>query len=138
MAIADGLERLPQLAGRLNAGLDDRHPDWLQALCTPDPALAELAQAVRHALIDTPPLSLSEGGLIHDGVDPLLDGLRNELSEGLAQAILDCDEANEAEIHEQRERVAQLRRDSANCANMMWSFSPPAGCSSRPRISVMP
>ncbi|EAQ70249.1 DNA mismatch repair protein MutS [Synechococcus sp. RS9909] len=81
VAIADGLERLPQLAGRLNTGLDDRHPDWLQALCTPDPALAELAQAVRHALIDTPPLSLSEGGLIHDGVDPLLDGLRNQLDD---------------------------------------------------------
>ncbi len=90
VAIADGLERLPQLAGRLNGGLGsddphtsttDRYPDWLQDLCTPDPALAELAQAVRHALIDTPPLSLSEGGLIHDGVDPLLDGLRNQLDD---------------------------------------------------------
>ena len=80
-AIADGLERLPQLAARLNGGLDDRHPEWLRNLCTPDPALAELAQAVRHALIDTPPLSLSEGGLIHDGVDPLLDGLRNQLDD---------------------------------------------------------
>jgi DNA mismatch repair protein MutS len=90
VAIADGLERLPQLAGRLHGGLGshdphtsttDRYPDWLQDLCTPDPALAELAQAVRHALIDTPPLSLSEGGLIHDGVDPLLDGLRNQLDD---------------------------------------------------------
>ena len=90
VAIADGLERLPQLAGRLNGGLGshdqntsatDRYPDWLRDLCAPDPTLAELAQAVRHALIDTPPLSLSEGGLIHDGVDPLLDGLRNQLDD---------------------------------------------------------
>ena len=28
-----------------------------------------------------PPLSLSEGDLIHDGVDPLLDGLRNQLDD---------------------------------------------------------
>jgi DNA mismatch repair protein MutS len=81
VAIADGLERLPQLAARLNGELNDRHPEWLRNLCTPDPSLAELAQAVRHALIDTPPLSLSEGGLIHDGVDPLLDGLRNQLDD---------------------------------------------------------
>ncbi|QNG27735.1 DNA mismatch repair protein MutS [Synechococcus sp. HK01-R] len=81
VAIADGLERLPQLAARLNGELNDRHPEWLRNLCTPDPSLAELAQAVRHALIETPPLSLSEGGLIHDGVDPLLDGLRNQLDD---------------------------------------------------------
>ena len=36
---------------------------------------------MRHHLVDTPPLSLSEGGLIHDGVDPLLDGLRNQLDD---------------------------------------------------------
>ena len=41
----------------------------------------------------------------------LLDALRSELSEGLAQAILDCPESNEAEIHEQRERVAQLHSE---------------------------
>jgi pyruvate-ferredoxin/flavodoxin oxidoreductase len=43
----------------------------------------------------------------------LLDSLRDELSDGLAQAILDCPESNEAEIHEQRERVATLREELA-------------------------
>jgi pyruvate-ferredoxin/flavodoxin oxidoreductase len=41
----------------------------------------------------------------------LLDALRGELSNGLATAILDCPESNEAEIYEQRERVAQLRTE---------------------------
>jgi DNA mismatch repair protein MutS len=36
---------------------------------------------VRHWLVEAPPLSLSEGGLIQDGVDPLLDGLRNQLDD---------------------------------------------------------
>ncbi|WP_038024552.1 DNA mismatch repair protein MutS [Synechococcus sp. RS9916] len=80
VAIADGLERLPQLAGLLRDRLTDG-PDWLAHLLVPDPDLLTLAQTIRHQLIDTPPLSLSEGGLIHDGVDPLLDGLRNQLDD---------------------------------------------------------
>ncbi len=43
----------------------------------------------------------------------LLDALRDDLSDGLAQAILDCPEGNEAEIHEQRQRVAQLKTELA-------------------------
>ena len=80
VAIADGLERLPRLASRLEGTLE-QWPQVLEALLQPDPALAELAATVRHALVDAPPLSLSEGGLMHDGVDPLLDGLRNQLDD---------------------------------------------------------
>ena len=36
---------------------------------------------VRHVLVEAPPLALGEGGLIHDGVDPVLDGLRNRLDD---------------------------------------------------------
>ena len=56
-------------------------PCWLQQLLSPDPALAELAKTIRQMLLEAPPLSLSEGDLIHDGVDPLLDGLRNQLDD---------------------------------------------------------
>ncbi|MEB3276704.1 MAG: DNA mismatch repair protein MutS [Cyanobacteriota bacterium] len=77
VALAEGLERLPQLAGLL-AGCSSSP---LQALARPWPELDALAAELRHQLVDTPPLSLSEGGLIHDGVDPLLDGLRNELDD---------------------------------------------------------
>jgi DNA mismatch repair protein MutS len=77
VALADGLERLPRLAGLLK----DSHSEPLRALGQPWPELAALAAELRHHLLDTPPLSLSEGGLIHDGVDPLLDGLRNQLDD---------------------------------------------------------
>ncbi len=43
----------------------------------------------------------------------IVDQLRDQLSDGLAQAILDCEESNEAEIHEQRTRVAQLKEELA-------------------------
>ena len=80
VAIADGLERLPQLAAQLQAQVE-QGPVWLDQLLQPQPELEELADAVRHHLVDAPPLSLSEGGLMHDGVDPLLDGLRNQLDD---------------------------------------------------------
>ena len=80
VAIANGLERLPQLTARLESAIT-KGPDWFQQLLSPDPALAELAQTIRHNLVEAPPLSLSEGDLIHDGVDPLLDGLRNQLDD---------------------------------------------------------
>ncbi|MCT0215627.1 DNA mismatch repair protein MutS [Synechococcus sp. CS-1330] len=77
VALADGLERLPQLA----AQLDQASSAPLQALARPWPELESLAGELRHTLLDTPPLSLTEGGLIHDGVDPSLDDLRNQLDD---------------------------------------------------------
>ena len=77
VALADGLERLPRLAGLLKESVSAP----LRALGQPWPELAALAAELRHQLLDTPPLSLSDGGLIHDGVDPLLDGLRNQLDD---------------------------------------------------------
>jgi DNA mismatch repair protein MutS len=77
VALADGLERLPQLAAQL--AKTSSAP--LQALARPWPELESLAGELRHALLDTPPLSLTEGGLIHDGVDPNLDELRNQLDD---------------------------------------------------------
>ncbi len=77
VALADGLERLPRLA----ALVAHSRSGPLAALKGPWPELAALAEQVRHHLVDTPPLSLSEGGLLHDGVDPVLDGLRNQLDD---------------------------------------------------------
>ncbi len=77
VALADGLERLPRLA----ALVAPCHSAPLAALKGPWPELAALAEMVRHRLVETPPLSLSEGGLLHDGVDPVLDGLRNQLDD---------------------------------------------------------
>jgi DNA mismatch repair protein MutS len=77
VALADGLERLPQLADLLAQA--ESPP--LACLARPWPELAELADQLRHVLVDTPPLTLQEGGLIHDGVDAELDGLRNQLDD---------------------------------------------------------
>jgi DNA mismatch repair protein MutS len=77
VGLADGLERLPLLAAQLAHGTSTP----LQALARPWPELEGLAAELRHTLLEAPSLSLSEGGLIHDGVDPLLDGLRNQLDD---------------------------------------------------------
>ena len=77
VALADGLERLP-LVATLVASTQSAP---LQALAQPWPELAALVAELRHTLVDTPPLSLTEGGLIHDTVDPVLDGLRNQLDD---------------------------------------------------------
>ncbi len=77
VALADGLERLPRLASLLR----DAQSEPLQALGQPWPELADLAAELRHQLVAAPPLSLSEGGLIHNGVDAVLDGLRNQLDD---------------------------------------------------------
>jgi DNA mismatch repair protein MutS len=77
VALADGLERLPLLADLLR----HNQTSVLQPLAQPRPQLASLAALLRHQLVDSPPLSLSEGGLIHDGVDENLDDLRNRLDE---------------------------------------------------------
>ncbi|MEB3266125.1 MAG: DNA mismatch repair protein MutS [Cyanobacteriota bacterium] len=77
VALADGLERLPRLAALLEAAVSPP----LEALRRPWPHLEALAVRVRQVLVDAPPLTLSEGGLIHDGVDDRLDDLRNQLDD---------------------------------------------------------
>uniref|UniRef100_UPI0037DA52FA DNA mismatch repair protein MutS n=1 Tax=Synechococcus sp. CS-1329 TaxID=2847975 RepID=UPI0037DA52FA len=77
VSLADGLERLPRLAALLEPAAAAVFAPLQQA----EPELAELAALVRHTLVEAPPLSLSEGGLIHDGVDGRLDGLRNRLDD---------------------------------------------------------
>ncbi|QNI86753.1 DNA mismatch repair protein MutS [Synechococcus sp. ROS8604] len=105
VAIADGLERLPQLANLIASQLDGG-PAWLSDVLEPDPALAALGTSIRHQLVDIPPLSLSEGGLIHDGVDPLLDGLRNQLDD------------QESWLAEQE----QLERQHSNNSNLKLQY----------------
>jgi DNA mismatch repair protein MutS len=89
VALADGLERLPQLAALIAGAGDPQASSSAAPVCSPPlvalarpwPELEALAADLRHTLLDTPPLNLSEGGLIHDGVDAQLDGLRNQLDD---------------------------------------------------------
>ena len=83
VALAAGLERLPLLADLIKQGQSEakNHAEPLLALQQPRPDLQELAALLQHQLIETPPLSLTEGGVINDGVDESLDELRNRLDE---------------------------------------------------------
>ncbi|KGG13673.1 MULTISPECIES: DNA mismatch repair protein MutS [Prochlorococcus] len=80
VAIADGIERLPLFATTLK-NIPGSAPRWLISLQKIDKDLLKVASLIRKILINNPPLSLSEGGLIHDGVDPILDGLRNMIDD---------------------------------------------------------
>ncbi len=80
IAIADGIERLPLLAQKLNK-LPLIYPPWLKDLSNINQELINLARLIRSQLINNPPLSLTEGGIINDGVDALLDGIRNKLDD---------------------------------------------------------
>ncbi len=80
VAIADGLERLPQIAEKLQS-FSSKGPEWLENLINIDLELIDLSNTIHDQLVDNPPLSLTEGGLINDGVDALLDGLRNQIDD---------------------------------------------------------
>ena len=80
VAVSEGLLRLPKLSNYLK-DLPENSPSWLKKLTEINPILSNLAQKIRLQLISNPPLNLTEGGLIHDCVDPLLDGLRNQIDD---------------------------------------------------------
>ena len=75
VALADSLEKLPQLAQLVS---DARSP-YLTALQTVSPVLADLGERLRSHLVDRPPLYLTEGNLIRDGVSEKLDQLRRAI-----------------------------------------------------------
>ena len=76
IAIAEGLKKLPRLKSIIELFKYDL-PDWTDQLKNIDEGLLELADTISFKLVENPPLNISEGGMIHDGVDNILDGLRN-------------------------------------------------------------
>ncbi|WP_413084579.1 DNA mismatch repair protein MutS [Thermaerobacter composti] len=83
LGIARSLERLPELAGRLDGALRGRRAGRLEAVRAGlDPDLAALARRLRAALVDDPPTTVTEGGLIRDGFHPEVDELRRAMREG--------------------------------------------------------
>ncbi len=75
VALADSMEQLPELAFLVKSA---RSP-YLQALQTVPPIMQQLAEKLRNYLVDKPPLSLTEGGLIRAGVDADLDHRRQQV-----------------------------------------------------------
>ena len=76
IAISEGLKKLPKLKSIIELFKYDL-PSWTDQLMNIDHDLIKLADKISFKLIENPPLNISEGGMIHDGVDNILDGLRN-------------------------------------------------------------
>lgn len=74
VALADSLGRLPELA-RVVA--DGKSP-YFKVLQQVPPELEQLGDRLRGALVEEPPLSVTEGGLIRDGVNSQLDTMRHQ------------------------------------------------------------
>jgi DNA mismatch repair protein MutS len=75
VAIADSLEKLPELAQVVGSS----RSHYLTVLQTVAPELEHLGQRLRDHLVDRPPLYLTEGNLIRDGVNTQLDSLRQQI-----------------------------------------------------------
>jgi len=80
VAIAEGINRLPLLAKNLSHPIFEKSK-YFKSITSLDKTLMNLASKINNEIIDNPPLSLTEGGLIYDGVNPILDGLRNQLDD---------------------------------------------------------
>lgn len=88
-ALAASLEHLPRLTSVLNAmagatGFAPAHPlpgllESLAAQIDPQP---ELANRLREAVVEEPPATTREGGMIRDGFDEGLDALRSAARDG--------------------------------------------------------
>ncbi len=78
VALAAGLGKLPSLQSLL-----ERCPSaLLQNLTTKLDSLPQLRQKIADTLVDEPPFSVREGGLIRDGYHPDVDELRDILQNG--------------------------------------------------------
>ncbi|MEO1183494.1 MAG: DNA mismatch repair protein MutS [Cyanobacteria bacterium J06636_27] len=68
-ALADSLSKLPQLG---NLVKDARSP-FLKALQKVPPSMEELSEKIKAHIVESPPIQIKEGGLIQEGINPLLD-----------------------------------------------------------------
>ncbi len=80
VAIANGLKQIPRIGAQLK-DLWKQTPKIIKILTQKESKTPHLANKVHRYLLENPPLNLNEGGLIQDGVDDLLDGLRNQLDD---------------------------------------------------------
>ena len=80
VAIAEGINRLPIIKGYLENRIFEE-TNFFEPIRYIDKGLIELASKIKDEIINNPPLSLTEGGLFHDGINPVLDGLRNQLDD---------------------------------------------------------
>ncbi|HEX3989013.1 MAG TPA: DNA mismatch repair protein MutS, partial [Verrucomicrobiae bacterium] len=58
------------------------HPRLIESLTAQISELSALVQTLSQAIVDEPPLTVKEGGMIRDGFDPALDELRDAMRGG--------------------------------------------------------
>ncbi len=80
VAIAEGIDRLPLIKKYLNDPIFNK-TKYFESIININKDLIELSSKINTQIIDNPPLSLTEGGLFYDGINPVLDGLRNQLDD---------------------------------------------------------
>ena len=81
-ALGLSLQRIPALLAALAAPAAAPAPGLLPALAAAILPQDDLAARILDALVDEPPLSLKEGGIIRKGYDPDLDALRSAATGG--------------------------------------------------------
>ena len=91
LGLARGLRALPQVKAQL-AGLDSQMLQRLQESMDP---LTECADRIENTIVDEPPLTVREGGIIRPGAFPEVDHLRSIMEGG--KDILAAIEAREKE-----------------------------------------
>ncbi|WP_299410970.1 DNA mismatch repair protein MutS [Acaryochloris sp. IP29b_bin.148] len=75
VALAESLGQLTELSHKVAKC----EAQYLQALQTVPPILDQLAQRLRAHLVESPPISLTEGGIIKPGVNGELDQMRQQI-----------------------------------------------------------
>ena len=76
VAMADSFEKLPDLAALMNHA----ESPYLVKLQFVPPELEDLGSVLRSHLVEKPPLYLTEGNIIRDGVNERLDKLRTQVN----------------------------------------------------------
>ena len=80
IAIAEGINRLPLLTKLLKSPKLYK-TSYFEPIININTDLIKLASKINSHIVENPPLSITDGGIIYDGIDPILDGLRNQLDD---------------------------------------------------------
>ena len=78
LAVSNALERMPAI---INLCSETSNPLLLHLSADLD-ALQDVAETIRRTLVDEPPLSVRDGGLLRTGVDSKVDSLRETATSG--------------------------------------------------------
>ena len=78
IAFRSSLEMLPSI----KMVLKDTNAELLNEICTEMDDLSDLFHLIDDAIVEDPPIAVKEGGIIKEGFDETIDGLRHAKTEG--------------------------------------------------------